>query len=100
MPMTMAPKTMLGKWSVALNAVFLIALAVSLTLVKILGWLSFNDRWWDVTALVFPASVIGGIIGAVAVFKNKERGLSVHLSVFAGACTFLFLIFHSLFIND
>jgi len=98
--MIIMPKTALGKWSVGLNALFLIAIAVSVTLVKVLGLLSFDDRWWDITALVFPASVIGTILGMIAVIKNKERGFLISSSIFVGACIFLFLVFHSLFISD
>jgi hypothetical protein len=94
------PKTALGKWSVGLNVLFVIAIAVSVTLVKVLGLLSFDDRWWDITVLVFPASVIGAILGIIALTRSRDSCLSVSLSIFTGTCTFLFLILHSLFIND
>jgi uncharacterized membrane protein YfcA len=100
MPMKILPKTALGKWSVGFNVLFVIAIAISVVLVKALGLLSFDDRWWDITALVFPASVIGAILGIVAVIKSKDRSLSITLSIFVGTCTFLFIIFHSLFISD
>ena len=100
MQMKIMPTTVLGKWSVGLNALFLVAVTVSVILVKVLGLLSFDDRWWDITVLVFPTSVIGAIIGAVAVLKRKDRSIPVYVSISIGTCTFLFLIFHSLFISD
>jgi uncharacterized membrane protein YfcA len=95
------PKTKLGKWSVGLNAFFLVSIAVSLVFVEILKILSFDDRWWDVTVgVAFPASIIALIIGALAVRKYEGRSISVFLSIFVGVCTILFILFHSLFIND
>ncbi len=95
------PKTTLGKWSVGLNAFFLVAVATSCVLVLVLKILNFDDRWWDVTVAVsFPASIIALIIGIVAVRKYEERSVLVYLSVFVGVCTVLFILFHSLFIND
>lgn len=100
MPMKILPKTALGRWSVGLNVLFVIAIVASVTLVKVLGLLSFDDRWWDITVLVFPASVIGAILGIIAVTRSKDPGLLVYLSVFTGIGAFLFGILHSLFIND
>ncbi len=95
------PKTKLGKWSVGLNAFFLIAVIVSLVLVEMLKVLSFNDHWWDVTVAVsFPASIIALITGILAVVKQKERSVLVYLSILIGVCLILFIIFHSLFIAD
>lgn len=94
------PKTRLGKWSVWLNAFFLIIIATSIILVNVLGILSYNDHWWDATALVFFASIAAFILGIIAIRKNKERSVSVYLSVIMGLLTILFLLLHSLFIND
>jgi energy-converting hydrogenase Eha subunit A len=95
------PKTLLGKWSVGLNAFFLIAIAVSVVLVLILKILSFNDHWWDVTgAVAFPASIIALITGILAIRKYKERSVLVYLSIFVGVGTVLFILLHSLFISD
>jgi len=93
--------TKIGKWSVGLNAFFLIAVTTSVVSVKILKMLSFDDRWWDVTvAIAFPASIIALITGILAVKKYKERSVLVYLSIFVGVCTVLFILLHSLFIND
>jgi len=94
-------KTKLGKWSVGLNAFFLIAIVASCVLVLILKILNFDDHWWDVTvAVTFPASIIALITGILAVRKYKERSVLVSLSILVGLCTILFIIFHSLFINN
>ena len=95
------PKTKLGKWSVGLNAFFLISVAVSLLFVEILKVLSFDDHWWDVTVgVAFPASIIALVTGIIAVRKYEERSVLVYLSILIGICLILFLIFHSLFLND
>lgn len=99
--MIIKPETKLGKWSVLLNAFFLVVIMTSIILVKVLGVLSFDvGHWWDVTVLVFLASIAALIVGVIAVIKNKERALSVYLSIIIGILTILFLLLHSLFISD
>jgi hypothetical protein len=93
--------TKIGKWSVGLNVLFLIAVAASIVLAGVLKILSFGDHWWDVTvAVAFPASIIALITGILAVKKYEERSVLVYLSIFVGVCTVLFILLHSLFIND
>jgi len=95
------PKTTLGKWSVGLNAFFLIAVSTSCVLVLVLKILNFDDHWWDVTvAVAFPASIIALITGIIAARKNADRSALVYLSIFVGVCTVLFILLHSLFISD
>ena len=97
----MMPKTKLGKWSVGLNAFFLIAIVSSVVLVQVLKILDFDNRWWDVTVAVsFPVSIIALITGIIAVSKYKERSILVNLSIIIGLCTLLFIPLHSLFISD
>jgi hypothetical protein len=94
-------KTKLGKWSVGLNTFFLLVITISIIFVKVFRILSFDNHWWDVTvAITFPANIIAFFVGIIAVIKNKERSVLVFLSIFTGLCVILFLIFHSLFIND
>ncbi len=101
MKTNLIPTSKLGKWSVGLNAFFLVAVATSCVLVLVLKILNFDDHWWDVTVAVsFPASIIALITGIVAVRKYEERSVLVYLSIFVGVCTILFLLLHSLFIND
>jgi len=95
------PNSKTGKWSVGLNAFFLIVTAASIVSVKILKILSFDDHWWDVTvAITFPASIIALITGILAVKKYEERSVLAYLSIFVGVCTILFILLHSLLIND
>jgi len=99
--MYLMPKTRLGKWSVWLNVFFMIVIITSIILVNVLGILSYNDHWWDVTVpLVFSASIAAFVIGIIAVRKNKERSVLVYLSILIGLLTILFIPLHSLFIND
>jgi len=91
----------LGRWSVALNTVFLVAIAASIVIVKVLGLLSFGDHWWDVTvAIIFPASIIALIIGIIAARKHHDRSVMVRVSICVSCCTVLFVLLHSLFISD
>jgi uncharacterized membrane protein len=95
------PKTRSGKWSVWLNAFFLIIISTSIILVNVLGLLSYDDHWWDVTVpIVFSASIIAFILGIIAIRKNKERSVFVYIPVVIGLLTILFIFLHSLFIND
>ena len=101
MKTNLIPTTTLGKWSVRLNAFFLIAVGISCVLVLVLKVLNFNDHWWDVTVAVsFSASIIALITGIIAVRKNEDHPVLVYLSIFVGVCTVLFILLHSLFIND
>lgn len=95
------PKTKLGKWSVGLNILFLIAIIASVALVEIFKVLNFDDHWWDVTAAVaFPASIIAFIAGLIAKNKYQDRSIAVFLSILLGLCVIIFIIFHSLLITD
>jgi len=95
------PKTHLGKWSVWLSIFFLIIITASIILVNVFGLLSYNDHWWDVTVpLAFFISIAAFILGIIAIRKNKERSVFVYIAVFIGLLTILFILLHSLFIND
>jgi hypothetical protein len=99
--MKLKPQTKLGKWSVRLNAFFLIITIISIILVNALGILSYDDHWWDVTApIIFFASIVAFILGIIAIIKNKERSALVYTSVAIGLLVILFIPLHSLFIND
>ena len=90
----------MGKWSVWFNAIFLIVIVVSIILVKVLGILSFDDRWWDITVNIFLVSIAAFILGIMAIRKNKESSVFVRASVIIGLLAILFILLHSLFIND
>ena len=100
MKLSLKPETSLGKWSVGLQTFFVIVIVASIILVKVLGILSFDDHWWDVTVNVFVASIIAFITGLIAVIRNKDRSILVYLSIFLGLSAILFVLLHSLFIND
>lgn len=96
-----APKNILGKWSVGLNAFFVIVTVISIILVKVLGMLSFDDHWWDVTVpIIFFASIVALLTGIISIRKTKESSIPVYLSIFISICVVLFIFFHSLFISD
>jgi hypothetical protein len=99
--MQLKPQTKLGRWSVWLSAFFLITVGISITLVNVLGILSYDDHWWDVTVpTIFLASIVALIFGIIAIIKNKERSFFVYVSVIVGLLVILFIPLHSLFIND
>ncbi|MBM3255880.1 MAG: hypothetical protein FJZ04_00190 [Candidatus Moranbacteria bacterium] len=101
MKIAFVPKTKLGKWSVGLSSFFVTVVFFSIILVKILGILSFGDRWWDVTVpIAFLASIIAFILGIMDIRKNEETAVLVYLAVIIGFLTILFIPLHSLFIND
>jgi hypothetical protein len=100
MKLNIKPETSIGKWSVGLQTFFVIVIAASIILVKVLGILSFDDHWWDVTVFVFLASIIAFITGLITVIRNKDRAILVYLSIFLGLSAILFVLLHSLFIND
>jgi uncharacterized membrane protein YfcA len=101
MKLNFMPKTRSGKWSVGLNTFFLIIIAASCVLVLMLKILNFNDHWWDVTVPVaFLIEMIALYTGIRAVRKNKERSVLIFFSIFMGIATILFVLLHSLFIND
>ncbi len=97
--MRIKPETRLGKWSVGLNIFFLIVIIISVTLVNVLGILSYDNHWWDVTVLVFFAPIIAFILGIIAI-KKKDNSVLVYSSVIIGLLAILFLLLHSLFISD
>ena len=96
--MQLKPQTKFGKWSVWLNVFFLITIGISIILVNVLGVLSYNDHWWDVTVpITFLASIIAFILGIIAIIK-KERSVLVYISVIIGVLAILFIPLHSLFL--
>jgi len=97
--MKVKPETKLGDWSVGLNIFFLIVIAISVSLVKVFGILSFDNTWWDITVLVFIAPIIAFILGIIAI-KKKEHSVLVYSSIVIGFLNILFLLLHSLFISD
>ena len=99
--MIIKPKTKLGKWSAIFNIIFLIIIVVSVILVLFLRILDFGDKWWDVTVPVsFLIEMTAFVTGIISVTKNKECSVLVYFSIFVSILTILFVLLHSLFIND
>lgn len=95
------PTTKLGKWSVGLHIFFLIVIIVSVFFVKVVGALSFDNHWWDITAaIMFPTSIAAFIVGIIAKRKYQDSSTPVLLSILLGAGVILFILLHSLFIQD
>jgi len=99
--MKMLPETQLGKWSVGLTIFFILLIAAFIILV-LLGIVTFDDgHWWDATVgIAFPAEIIAFLLAFMAVKKKKDQTILVYVSIFIGICVILFILFHSLFIND
>lgn len=95
------PQTPLGKWSVWLHIFFLVGVGVSVLLVNGLGFLSYDNRWWDITVpILFSASLVAFILGIRAIRKHKDSSVLVYISVGIGLLSILFIFLHSLFISD
>jgi len=91
------PQTKLGKWSICFHSFFLVAVFISITLVKLLGILHFEDKWWDVTVgIIFPVSFLAFIMGIIAINSKKDKSLLTLLSVLLGLLVILFVIFHQI----
>jgi len=78
-----------------------IVIIISVNLVSVLGVLSYDDHWWDVTVPILALTTITAfILGTIAIIKNKESSALVYISVTIGLLAILFIPLHSLFIND
>ena len=95
------PKTSIGKWSVGLTMFFLLLITVFFSSM-LLGLVTFDEgHWWDLTVgIAVPIVISTFVTGIIAVRKNKDHSVLVYLSIFVGSCVILFLLLHSLFIND
>lgn len=94
------PKSSLGKWSAGLTAFFVLLITVFLIFV-LFGMVTFDEgHLWDITVAVAASTEIVAFILSILAVKKKERSVSVYLSLIIGACVILFILLHSLFIND
>jgi hypothetical protein len=95
------PTTILGKISVALHTFFLLTTITSI-LLDVSEALSFDEgHWWDITvAILVLTSLTALITGIIALKKRKDKSLLVKASITLGVLTILFLLTHSLYIND
>lgn len=90
----------MGKWSAGLTAFFVLLITVFLIFMSF-GMVTFDEgHLWDITvAVAAPTEIIAFILSVLAL-KKKERSVSVYLSLIIGTCVILFILLHSLFIND
>jgi hypothetical protein len=90
-----------GKLSVWLNTFFVVVASGSVVLVLVLDVLSFDDQWWDITtAILSLATLLAFVFGLVARFKDRNRSLYVVVSILISVLAILFLLLHSLILND
>jgi hypothetical protein len=98
--MQIKPKTKLGKWSMWLNIFFMVIIIISIILVEVLGILSFDNTWWDVTVPVSFLIEMAALFTGIMAVRKKDYSIWVYLSIIIGSLTILFVLLHSLFIND
>lgn len=81
------PKTRSGKWSVWLNAFFVIVIVISVALVNVLGVLSYDDHWWDATVPILAlATITAFILGIIAIIKKRTLRSCLYISHYRIAC--------------
>ena len=100
MRLALFPKTKAGAWSAGLAASFLILLAIFFAFMA-LGLVTFDaGHWWDwtvgISVLLVLSSFVTGIIAAI----KKDKSVLVYISIALTSIAILFLLSHSLFIND
>ena len=98
--MRIKPKTRLGKTSLSLIIIFIVVILISIILVNVLGILSYDDTWWDITVNVFILPIVALVLGVIALTKKGDDCLLVNISIWISIFAILFIILHSLFIND
>ncbi len=101
MKIALVPKTRIGKWSVGLTMFFLLLITAFFAFM-LFDLVTFDEgHWWDLTVgVAVPLFISAFITGIITVKKNKDRSILVYLSIFIDLCAILFLLLHSLFIND
>lgn len=97
----LCPKSKVGKWSVGLTTIFLLLIIVFFIFMA-LGFVTFDQgHWWDITVAIAALSeIIAFILGVIEIRKKNEGSLLIYISVIIGSCFILFILLHSLFIND
>jgi hypothetical protein len=86
------PKSTLGKWTTGLTVLGLFLLAFMIVFAEILEIVN-SDKVITISALLAIAMLIAPCVtGTVAVLKNKDKALTVFISVVVGFLTVAFLI--------
>jgi peptidoglycan/LPS O-acetylase OafA/YrhL len=91
----------MGKLPVGLTMLYLLLLIVFFAFM-LFGLVTFDEgHWWDWTVAISVLLIISAFItGIIAVIKSKNRSVLLYISIFIISCSILFLLLHSLFIND
>jgi hypothetical protein len=93
---TLLPSTLTGRWSLALAAVSLLALAVFFAMAGAgqTGGDRFTDNWLLTgPMLVVLVAGVGGLLGAIlALIRSAERGIALLLPVLWGLIVTVFTL--------
>jgi len=92
MRISIRPKSLLGKWSVGLAAVFILVFVLSGVLTVVGGvWHGLVAR--SVLATAFGISGIGTLVtGLISIIKSKERSILVFLTAVVGLFALIALL--------
>jgi hypothetical protein len=94
------PKTRWGRWSVGLMLLYVVLLCVFFACM-VFGLVSFDTgHWWDWTVGIGVPLIIGSFVTGILALKHEENSFLVYLSICLSGCAILFVLAHSLFIND
>jgi hypothetical protein len=93
--LAVAPITRVGRWAVGLVAAILLLAVAVFTVVP-----DDSIVAWVVTFSMLALTVAGGVVLFVAIFRRRERALSVYAAALVLVAGVLFVLLHSLFISD
>lgn len=93
------PESRLGKWAVGLTMTCIIILLIIFLLMGI-GIVDFDTgHYWDITlGIVVPIELVAFVLSIIAI--RKDKAILVKISLIVGIISILFLLTHSLYIND
>lgn len=99
--MRVLPKSKSGKWAIGFTMIFLLLLIIFF-IFMLFGVVTFDKgHWWDATVgIAVPVEIIAFILSIITLRKRKDKSVLIYLSTALGICLILFLLLHSLFIND
>ena len=86
------PKTKLGKWAVALLAVFLISLYLVSISISVIGFRRGSIEAIALGSFMVIAGMATFVTGAVSLFKFRDRSLLVIVATLFGFLAFLIVV--------
>ena len=86
------PKTKLGKWAVALLAVFLVSLLIVSISISVIGFERGSIEAIALGIFMVIAGMATFVTGAVSLFRLKDRSFLVILATFFGFLAFLLFV--------